>query len=145
MKATHLTPLLFMTTAIQAQPLRTVPHVDIERYTGKWYEIASYPQGFQKGCHGTTVTYTQSDQGYLAVENRCNRDRMDGKTSYIKGKTLVEEGTGNAQLKVQSLWPFSGKYYIIDLASDYSYAVVGHPNRKYLWILLHSPRLARGV
>ena len=60
---------------------------------------------------------------------------MTGKTSYIKGKAFVDDKKTNAKLKVQFFWPFKGKYWIIDLADDYSYAVVSHPNRKYLWIL----------
>lgn len=134
-----------MATLSNAQPLRTVPNVDLAKYAGTWYEIASFPQRFQKGCHCTTATYTQSDKGYIIVENRCNRDSVNGKASCIKGKAFVEEGSGNAKLKVQFFWPFKGKYWIIDLADDYSYAVVGHPNRKYLWILSRTPKMADDV
>jgi len=134
-----------MNIGAQAQPLVPVPRVELERYAGKWYEIASYPQRFQKGCHHTTANYTLSDKGYMIVENRCNRDSAGGKLSTIKGKAFIEEGSGNAKLKVQFFWPFKGKYWIIDLAPDYSYAVVGHPNRKYLWILSRGPHLPSDV
>lgn len=118
-----------------AQTLPTVPYVDLKKYAGTWYEIAAFPQRFQKGCYGTTANYTLTDKGYVIVENRCTKDSLTGKPSHIKGKAFVVEGSGNAKLKVQFFWPFKGKYWIIDLADDYSYAVVGHPNRKYLWIL----------
>lgn len=132
----------FMTsTNSQAQTLQTVPNVDLKKYVGKWYEIASYPQRFQKGCHCTTAEYTLSDKGYVIVENRCNRDSVTGKQSYIKGKAFVEKGSGNAKLKVQFFWPFKAKYWIIDLADDYSYAVVSHPNKKYLWILSRTSKM----
>jgi apolipoprotein D and lipocalin family protein len=132
--------LLYMTTFFSfSQPLKTVPLVDLNRYAGKWYEIASYPQKFQKGCHCTTAEYTISEKGYVIVENRCNRDSINGYQSYIKGKAFVQKHSGNAKLKVQFFWPFKGKYWIIDLADDYSYAVVSHPNRKYLWILSRTP------
>ncbi|MBK7093998.1 MAG: lipocalin family protein [Saprospiraceae bacterium] len=124
-----------MITPMRSQELKTVENVDITRYVGKWYEIASFPQRFQKGCHCTTAEYTLTDQDYVLVENRCNKDSINGKESYIKGKAFLEKNTGNAKLKVQFFWPFRGKYWIIDLSEDYSYAVVGHPNRKYLWIL----------
>lgn len=117
------------------QPLQTVSHVDLNKYAGKWYEIASFPQRFQKGCHCTTAQYTATDKGYVIVENRCNKGSINGKKAYIKGKAFVNEASGNAKLKVQFFWPFRAKYWIIDLADDYSYAVVSHPNRKYLWIL----------
>jgi apolipoprotein D and lipocalin family protein len=74
----------------------------------------------------------------MIVENRCNRDSARGKQAYIKGKAFVVKNSGNGRLKVQFFWPFRAKYWIIDLADDYSYAVVGHPNRKYLWILSRS-------
>ena len=128
-----------------SQTLQTVPNVDLNKYAGKWYEIASYPQTFQKGCHCTTAEYTLSEKGYVIVENRCNKDSVNGKVSYIKGKGFVEEGSGNAKLKVQFFWPFRAKYWIIDLADDYSYAVVSHPNKKYLWILSRSPKMEEAV
>lgn len=137
---------IFMTTTkAQSQTLETVPNVDLNKYAGKWYEIASYPQRFQKGCHCTTAEYTLSEKGYVIVENRCNKDSFNGKQSYIKGKAFVQKGSGNAKLKVQFFWPFKGKYWIIDLADDYSYAVVSHPNKKYLWILSRTPIMSDTV
>lgn len=130
---------MMSSTNSNTRPLQTVPHVDIERYAGKWYEIASFPQRFQRGCHCTTATYTLSPKGFVIVENRCNKDSVNGKVAYIKGKAFVEPESGNAKLKVQFFWPFRAKYWIIDLADDYSYAVVSHPNKKYLWILCRKP------
>jgi apolipoprotein D and lipocalin family protein len=132
---------LLISCTMKSQTLETVPHVDLEKYAGKWYEIASFPQRFQKGCHCTTAAYTPTDKGYIIVENRCNKDSLQGEESSIKGKAFVEENTGNAKLKVQFFWPFRGKYWIIDLADDYSYAVVGHPNRNYLWILSRTSKI----
>ncbi|MER3464872.1 MAG: hypothetical protein C4329_11120 [Chitinophagaceae bacterium] len=125
----------------RTQELQTVPHVDLQRYAGKWYEIASFPQRFQKGCTCTTAEYTLSDKGYVIVENRCNKVQKGGKQSYAKAKAFVTPNSGNAKLKVQFFWPFKGKYWIIDLADNYSYAVVGHPNRNYLWILSRTPTM----
>jgi apolipoprotein D and lipocalin family protein len=136
---------LIMATITKSQTLQTVPEVDLKKYSGKWYEIASYPQRFQKGCHCTTAEYSLSDKGYVIVENRCNRNSVTGKLSYIKGKAFVEKNSGNAKLNVQFFWPFKGKYWIIDLAEDYSYAVVSHPNKKYLWILSRTPKMNEAV
>ncbi|WP_428329306.1 lipocalin family protein [Mucilaginibacter sp.] len=128
-------------TKASSQTLQTVKHVDLKKYAGKWYEIASYPQWFQRNCNCTTANYTLTDKGYVIVENQCNKDSVNGKLSSIKGKAFVEENTGNAKLKVQFFWPFKGKYWIIDLANDYSYAVVSNPNKKYLWILCRTPKM----
>jgi apolipoprotein D and lipocalin family protein len=137
-----LLALLFTSFLVMtSQTLQTVPNVDLKKYCGKWYEIASFPQRFQKGCHCTTAEYTLTEKDYVIVENRCNKDSLTGKQSYIKGKAFVDKNTGNAKLQVQFFWPFKGKYWIIDLADDYSYAVVGHPNRQYLWILSREPQM----
>ena len=95
-------------------PLETVQHVDLQKYAGKWYEIASFPTRFQAGCQATTATYTLSPEGHVVVENRCRRDSLNGELSYIKGKAWVEPNSGNAKLKVQFFWPFRGKYWILD-------------------------------
>ncbi|SFT70171.1 apolipoprotein D and lipocalin family protein [Algoriphagus locisalis] len=126
--------LMFLSHSTQAQDLETVPYVDLKKYAGEWYEIASFPQSFQKGCTCTKATYTANEDGTIKVENSCNLPEK-GKTKTSIAKAFVEDGSGNAKLNVQFFWPFKGKYWIIDLAKDYSYAVVGHPNRKYLWIL----------
>lgn len=133
---------LFMTNISTAQELKTVPQVDLEKYSGTWYEIASFPQRFQKGCECTTANYTPTNKGYIIVENRCKKN---GKESSIKGKAFVDKDSGNAKLKVQFFWPFKGKYWIIDLADDYSYAVVSHPNKNYLWILSRKSKLNEDV
>jgi apolipoprotein D and lipocalin family protein len=134
-----------MTTSMKAQLLQTVPKVDLNKYAGKWFEIASFPQRFQKRCHCTNVEYTPTDKGYVIVENRCNKDSVTGKLSYIKGKAFVVENTGNAKLKVQFFWPFKGDYWVIDLADDYSYAVVSNPDKKSLWILSRTPKIDAAI
>ena len=122
-------------------PVETVKAVDIARYMGKWFEIAAFPQRFQKGCHCTTAKYELAPKGTVRVVNTCRRGGADGKVSRAKAKGWVVPGSGNARLKVQFFWPFKGNYWIIDLAGDYSYAVVGDPTRKYLWILSRTPEM----
>ena len=126
-------------------PLRTVPHVDLERYVGTWYEIASFPQWFQKGCTGTTATYSIRHDGTVDVLNHCALDSLDGKVKVARGRAKVVDHDSNAKLKVSFFWPFWGDYWIVDLGHDYDYAVVGHPGRKYLWILSRTPTMADSV
>ena len=118
------------------KPLETVGHVDLKKYIGKWYEIAAFPQSFQKGCSCTSAQYSLKPDGNIEVKNTCIKN---GKPKTVIGKAVVKDKTTNAKLSVQFFWPFSGKYWIIALAPDYSYAVVGHPNRDYLWILSRKP------
>jgi apolipoprotein D and lipocalin family protein len=131
--------------AEKAPPLRTVDRVDLHRYLGKWYEIASFPQWFQKNCVASSATYTLRQDGNIEVLNQCRDKTLDGKLRDAKGKAWVVDPQSNAKLKVRFFWPFSGDYWIIDLDTDYRYAVVGHPNRNYLWILSRSPRMDPGI
>lgn len=128
--------LLFNKTESQTLPVEA--SVDLKKYSGTWFEIASFPQRFQKGCTCTTAKYTLTDKGFVIVENSCYKPES-GKQAYIKGKAFPDKNGNNAKLKVQFFWPIRAKYWIIDLAPDYSYAVVGHPKRNYLWILSRTP------
>jgi apolipoprotein D and lipocalin family protein len=116
-------------------PLQTVERVELERYLGTWYEIASYPQRFQKNCTATTATYAAGEDGEIDVLNQCRKHTLDGKLDVAKGRARVVDATSNAKLEVSFFGPFWGDYWIIDLGRDYEYAVVGHPSREYLWVL----------
>lgn len=122
-------------------PLRTVEQVELSRYTGTWFEIASYPQRFQKGCTGTTATYSLRDDGEIAVLNRCRKDSLEGEEMRAEGRARVVDARSRAKLEVSFFGPFWGDYWIIDLGENYEYAVVGHPGRDYLWILSRTPSL----
>jgi apolipoprotein D and lipocalin family protein len=140
-----LLPLATDAGAERLPPLQTVPHVDLTRYMGSWYDIASFPQRFQKGCTGTVANYALRADGTVEVLNRCARGSLDGKVTTAKGRARVVDKASNAKLKVSFFWPFWGDYWVIDLGKDYEYAVVGHPNRNYLWILSRTPAMAPEV
>ena len=126
-------------------PLSVVKKVDLKRYVGKWFEIASYPAWFQKGCTGTTAEYSLLSNGKIQVLNRCYKGSLDGQLKESKGKAEVVDTVTNAKLKVWFFWPFKGNYWIIELDTDYQWAVVGEPSRKYLWILSRTPIMEEAV
>ena len=115
-------------------PLQTVAKVDVTRYLGRWYEIARLPNRFQKGCAGSTADYTLREDGEIRVINSC-RNEQDGSLDQVTGRAWIVDTASNAKLKVTFFWPFRGDYWIIELGKEYEYAVVGTPNRKYLWVL----------
>ncbi len=117
-----------------------IRRVDLEKYAGKWYEIASFPQWFQRGCHCSTAEYTLEEDG-IAVTNTCRKGGPGGPVDTAEGNASVVEGTQNTQMKVQFQWPFKGDYWIIALDDEYQYAMVGHPAKKYLWILSRTPTM----
>lgn len=131
--------------------LQTVPNVDLSRYVGKWYEIAKYPNRFQKQCvANTTATYAMKAGGRLEVVNECVK--KDGTGERAVGEAKIADKKTNAKLKVRfapgalSFLPFVwGNYWIIDLDKDYGYVAIGEPKREYFWIMARKPVLDDAV
>jgi apolipoprotein D and lipocalin family protein len=123
------------TQRLELPDLRTVEHVDLARYLGTWYEVASFPQRFQRGCTATSATYSLRADGDLDVVNRCRDGAVNGPERRARGRARVVDRASNAKLEVSFFRPFWGAYWIVDLGPEYEYAVVGHPSRDYLWIL----------
>jgi apolipoprotein D and lipocalin family protein len=122
-------------------PVTSVAAVDLARYGGKWFEIANFPMFFQRNCIGdTTAEYGLTPKGDVSVTNRC---RTDSGFDQAQGSATVVEGSNNARLKVSFFWPFRSDYWVIGLDADYRWAVVGNPNRKYLWVLSRTPKLPK--
>lgn len=107
--------------------------VDLQRYLGRWYELARYEQGFQKDCDGVTADYALRDDGMISVLNSCRKP--DGKVSQAKGRAKVVDQATSAKLKVSFFGPFFGDYWVLDRGEDYSWAIIGEPSGRYLWIL----------
>jgi len=122
-------------------PVQSAGTIDLARYAGKWYEIAAFPMFFQRQCVGdTTAEYTLRPDGEIAVRNRC---RTESGFDEANGTAWAVEGAVNSQLKVSFFWPFRSDYWVIGLDPDYRWAVVGNPNRKYLWVLSRTPVLPK--
>lgn len=126
-----------------SRELPTVQNVDLNSYEGTWYDIAHLPQSFQEDCICVTAEYKKKDD-HVRVINSCV-DEEDGEVSIAEGKAYPVEGSNNSKLQVQFFWPFKGDYYIIELEDDYSYAMVGSPDRESLWILSRRPEPAATV
>ena len=124
---------------------QVVPFVDLTRYTGRWYEISRYPNRFQRNCVGSRATYTLRSDGKIAVLNECYEGSFSGRLRDAKGTAKVVDKQSNAKLTVSFFWPFYGDYWIIDLGKEYEYAVVGHPDRTYLWILSRTKKMDEKV
>lgn len=113
----------------------TTEKVNVQRYLGTWYEVASIPQPYQRGCIATQATYSIRDDGKLRVVNRCRIELPDGPIKTAEGVAEIVDRTTNAKLKVSFFGPFGGDYWIFDVGEKYEYAVVGSPARDALWIL----------
>lgn len=127
--------------------LKTVGMVDLQRYSGKWYEIAKYPNRFQKRCVGnTTANYKIKPNGKIEVLNECRS--KDGALVAALGEGKIGDKQNNSKLKVRFAPGFISwlpmvwaNYWIIGLGPNYEYAVIGEPKRDYFWILSRSPEM----
>lgn len=133
---------------VRSAGLEPVKNFDLNKYVGKWFEIAAIPNKFQKACVGNvTATYTAKSSGDLEVVNDCVE--KSGKIKSAKGEGKLVDKTGAAKLKVRfapgflsflnAVW---GDYWVIDLGPEYDYAVIGEPKRRYLWILSRDPEMS---
>lgn len=118
----------------------TVDTVDLERYLGKWYEIARFDHSFERGLEYATARYSLMDNGKIKVVNSGMKDGKV-KTSEGKAKTTDTEGL----LRVSFFGPFYSDYRVMMLSDDYKYALVGSGSSKYLWILSRTPQIPDDV
>ena len=118
--------------------LEVVPHLDLEKYLGKWYEVAHLPFKFEDRCTDITATYGLLKNGGISVLNEC---RKEGKVKASRGKAKIVDKATGAKLKVTFFWPFYGDYWVLKLGSNYEYSVVGTPSFKYLWILSRTKQM----
>jgi apolipoprotein D and lipocalin family protein len=122
--------------------MATVANLDVERYLGKWYEIARFPNRFEKGCEGVTAEYARNSNGTISVLNTCRMGAPDGEAKTADGQAKV---VGPGQLSVTFVpWlPFArGDYWVLYLDEDYSVAVVGAPKGTTGWILARDPSIS---
>lgn len=152
---TVLVPSLLVGAFLMAQNIKaqkkekptTVQSVDLNKYAGVWYEIARYPNKFQDQCiSNVTAEYIIEKDGDIKVINKCKT--ATGEIDEAKGEARIKDKRTNAKLEVRfapkilsfipNVW---GNYWILDLGRDYDYALVGSPDRKYLWVLSRTPQI----
>jgi len=124
-------------SAIMNQP--GIETFDLQRYLGKWYEIARYDHRFERGLEGVTATYSLRDDGKIKVVNAGYKNSLDGKYKEAAGKAKTTDVPG--RLKVSFFWFFYADYIILELDEDYRWALIGSSSDKYLWILSRTPQL----
>lgn len=121
-------------------PTSSLPPVDLTRYAGRWYELGRYEAFFQRGCEASTAVYTPLPDGRIKVVNSCRKGGLDGPLDSVEGVASVVPGSNGAKLKVSFFGPFTGDYWVLDHARDYSWSIVGDGSLRYLWILSRDPR-----
>lgn len=115
-------------------PNAVVDKVDLGNYSGTWYSLYSIPSPYDKGSRETTGKYTWNKSGYYDVITSYKKEGSE-EVHAVTSKVYQVPGTNNAKMKAQFVWPFKIDYWVIELAPDYSYVVVGHPEHKFLFIM----------
>lgn len=119
----------------------TVDKLDLERYMGKWYEIARFDHRFERNLVGVTATYSIRDDGKIKVVNAGYKNSLDGKYKETVGKAKQPNPDEPGKLKVSFFLFFYADYYILELDEEYQWALIGSSSDKYLWILSRTPQL----
>lgn len=123
-------------------PIRPVPHVDLSRYMGRWYVIASIPTRFERGGHNPAETYKLDPDGTVCTWFRLRRGSFDAPVKQIHSLASIVPGTGNAEWKVHVFHFFRAQYLVGWLSPDYSQVMVARDARDYLWYMARTPRVS---
>ena len=126
-----------------AQPLDTVDSVDVQKYLGRWYEIARFQHGFEKSIVGATAEYSLRPDGRIQVVNSGFKKALDGKYTEVKAVAWVPDASKPGALKVKFFGLFTSDYLIFGLDQEkYSWALVGSNERDFIWFLSRTPTVS---
>ena len=128
-----------------ARPLETVPTVDLERFAGKWFVIESIGTGAEEGAHDAIEIYRLREDGRIDIDFRFKQGSFDGPTESIPQLGWVHNKETGSEWRVRPIWPLSLAYLILELGPDYDYTVVGHPSKRWVWVLSRKPTLEDGT
>jgi apolipoprotein D and lipocalin family protein len=137
-----------VSAAQSSGPLVTIPALDVPRYMGTWYEIAKYPNWFQKKCVAETrAEYKLQAGGSVQVINRCRKDTGEMDEAIGEARQIGENNSPKLQVRFAPAWlsllPFVwGDYWVIDLDVGYQLVAVSEPKREYLWVLSRTPTVS---
>ena len=124
-------------------PIKPVAHVDLQRFMGDWYVIATIPTRFEKDSYNAVETYKLEANGEIATSFRYNEGGFDGKLKHIHSTGFVRKDTGNAVWGVQVVWPIKAQYIVAWLDSDYSQVIVARDARDYTWVMARTPTVSQ--
>ncbi len=119
----------------------TVQELDLDKYLGKWYEIARYPHRFEKDLQGVTATYSMRPDGKIKVLNQGYQGSVDGPKSIAVGKAKRNKNGIPSQFRVSFFWIFYADYFVLELEPNYQWALVGSSSDDFLWILSRSSKM----
>lgn len=128
--------------ASELPPITPVAHVDLPRFMGNWYVIATIPTRFEKNAYDALEVYTLRPDGNVATSFHFREGSFDGEKKDIHSTGIVRPGSGNAVWGVQVFWPLKAQYVVAWLKDDYSQVIVARDARDYMWAMARTPTIA---
>jgi len=132
--------ILLTLSACKGYDMKTVEKVEIEKFMGDWYVIGIIPNFIEKHAINGIESYKLLENDRVKIDYRFT-DPRTGKVKHMQPKAWIYNKESNSEWRVQFLWPVKFPYLIIDLAEDYSYTVIGVPNKKFVWIMSRKPEI----
>ncbi len=136
------TAIILCGCAAKGPEMKTVNHVDIERFMGPWYVIANIPTFLEKGAHNAVETYSLNGDGTIATNFTFKKDGFDGKAKEYNPKAFVLDHESNARWGMRFVWPIKADYRIVYLDADYTQTIIGRQDRDYVWIMSRTPTIS---
>ena len=132
---------MLITGCQTVKPIYTVEAVDLKRFMGDWYVIASIPTFIEKDAYNAVESYHLDDDGTIATTFRFNKGSFNGPLKTYTPRGFVRDASSNAVWGMQFVWPFKAEYRIVYLTDDYSQTVIGRSKRDYVWIMAREPSI----
>ena len=120
-------------------PIHTIEALDLDRFMGEWYVIASIPTMFEKNAYNAVESYRLDDDGSVETTFRFNKGASDGPQKVYRSRAFVLDTESNAHWGMQFVWPFQAEYRVVYLSEDYSVTIIGRTKRDYVWIMAREP------
>ena len=136
-----VTPVLLGGCQTARPPIETVDYVDLERFMGDWYVIASIPTFIEKGAHNAVESYRLTEEGTIETTFTFRQGGFDGERKRYRPTGFVRDKESNAVWGMQFLWPIKADYRVIYLKEDYSQTVIGRNQRDYVWVMARTPSI----
>lgn len=130
-------------SAASLPPIPPVAHVDLPRFMGKWYLIATIPTSYGKDAYNAVETYTLQPDGNIHTTFRFHEGGFDGPVKHIESTGYVQPGTGNAEWRVKLFWFVKAQYIVAYLKPDYSQMIVARDKRDYVWVFARTPDVSK--
>lgn len=125
--------------------MQTVDYVDIPRFMGDWYVIATIPTPFERGAHNAVERYALKDNGQIETTFTYNKNGFDGPVKTMRATGFIQDNDSNALWGMQFVWPFKADYRVIYLDEDYTTTIIGRQARDYVWIMARAPYIEETV